>query len=141
MLTRTDDLPSKVLFTAFKINGLFSITCGLLLVACHNKLAILLGHFNAGILIAVGFSLIGFSLRLAHIVNQGRVNKFEAWSIVAGDLLWVFASGWLLWKGSALFTFAGRWTLGLIALVVLGFAESQMYGLLKQNPRTFTNEP
>lgn len=131
MLIKSSNFNSRVLFTALKINAIFSGFTGIALILFSEPMAGLLGSMPSSVPLGIGLVLAFFSFRLAYVSLRGEIRKVEALSIIVSDFLWVVGSVLFLWVTPHFFTEAGKWIIAATAILVMSFAELQLYGLWK----------
>jgi hypothetical protein len=87
------------------------------------------------VLHGIGFVLGCYGVALFFLAAQQRINRKLALAVILLDVLWVIDSIVLLLSGRLPLTTAGMWVIGILALIVAGFAEVQYLGLrrMRQN--------
>jgi hypothetical protein len=94
-------------------------------------MAALLGSVSTFVLSIIGLTLILFSLRLIYVSLKGEIRRIEVLSIVISDFLWVVGSISFLLTIPLFFTEVGKWIIIATSILVMSFAEFQLYGLWK----------
>ena len=77
----------------------------------------------------LGLMLIGFSASLVWFTTRPNVSAAWVKSVIAADMAWVVGTVVLLIGWNDLLSTAGIWTLAIIGVLVLLFAELQWFGL------------
>ncbi len=115
---------------ALRANATFSIATGLFGVVAAGRVVDILGTGNELLVRLIAIGLLGFAGFVLYVSTRSVDElRAEALLISAGDFVWVLASVVLIALG--LFSTGGAVTAGLIALVVLGFASSQLWARSK----------
>ena len=120
---------SKLLRYALTSNAIFSSISGLLMLVAASYIAELLGNIPPIIITITGAGLIIFAAWVFFIARSDSVPKADVWAVIIGDTGWVVGSVILLLLFNDIFTTTGLWIIGLIAAVVLTFADLQFFGL------------
>lgn len=120
--------PNFFLFAKF--NAWFSGLCAIDILLFSQSLPSLIGFAHSEFYVSLAVFLAIFSMRLFWIGKSQRVYSVEAWSIVAGDVLWVLASIVLVASYEGL-TLVGIGLILVIAAAVFTFALGQAKGLLQ----------
>jgi hypothetical protein len=116
------------LSSVLKANYLFSTITGLGLVAASGPLEEWSGVAR-WILVAVGVGLVPFAL-FVKAVSRSLDSRLVR-LVIAGDVGWVVGAAIVLVGYPDTMTSAGKWTLGLVSVVVADFALFQWFGLKK----------
>jgi hypothetical protein len=116
------------LSSVLRANYLFSTVTGLGLVAASDPLESWSGVAR-WILVAVGIGLIPFAM-FVKAVSRSLDPRFVR-VVIAGDVGWVVGAAIVLVGFPDTMTSAGKWTLGLVSVVVADFALLQWFGLKK----------
>jgi hypothetical protein len=101
---------------------------GVLLCAASGMLTDILGLPRA-LLIGSGVICLAYAVAIAVLARKARIPRAAAFSVVAGNGLWVAASVWLLVSGLVSPTPAGQGFVLVQAAAVLGLAALQWRGL------------
>jgi hypothetical protein len=117
----------QLLRMAFMGNALFSTISGLTLILAGQWVVRLLGLPEAVNLSALGISLLAFAVTLVVFARKKPIKLLDAWIAVLLDLAWVIGSYPLLFVVP--FNTSGKWTVGIVAEVVLLFAFVQWLGI------------
>ena len=117
----------QLLRMALMGNALFSTISGLTLVLAGHWVVRLLGLPQAVNLITMGISLLTFAIALMAFARKKPIKLLDAWIAVILDLAWVIGSYPLLFVVP--FNTSGKWTVGIVAEVVLLFALVQWLGI------------
>lgn len=131
---------SSILRGALVANALFSLASGLLFVLGSGTVATWLGNVPPWMVAAVGSGLVAFAVFLIWEARQVTLRAAQALWITLADVGWVLGSIVLLLLPGVPLSVTGRWMVGLVAVVVLGFAILQIIGLraLTRNRRGTT---
>jgi len=108
-------------------NAVFSILSGAAILLAGRSLVKFLGLPDKVSLAIVGISLIMYSVILLLFARKPKIKVSNAWIAVMLDGLWVAGSCVLLLVVS--FSVAGKWTVALVAELVLAFAVLQWLGI------------
>lgn len=118
-----------MLHIALRSNAVFSDISGLVMLVAAKPLAAFLGLNNPGILVGMGIALLAWALILFWGSIQLDVPRWLAWLAIDGDLTWVVGSVIVLLLPAVSFSVAGKWTIAIIADIVLVFAIWQFFAL------------
>jgi hypothetical protein len=123
------DTVQKNLRIVMNANAAFSGLSGLIMTLFAGPVAGYLGvEAGANYILIIGLGLIAFAAFMIVNNNRAPLSPGYVLAIIAADSLWVLASLVLLIGGWIPFSLAGRWTVGLLALVVDVFATLQFFG-------------
>jgi uncharacterized membrane protein HdeD (DUF308 family) len=117
----------QLLRMALMGNALFSTISGLTLILAGQWVVRLLGLPEAVNLLTIGISLLAFAVTLVVFARKKPIKLLDAWIAVLLDLAWVIGSYPLLFVVP--FNTSGKWTVGIVAEVVLLFAFVQWLGI------------
>ncbi len=120
---------NPLFFHAIAANAAFSTLCGVIMGFMPLRVAGWLGVGRSLDIQAIGFFLIGFAAFLLVSRWRGRLPRWLAWSVVAGDFGWVLYSAVLLAAFGSSFSVLGQWLVLDVALVVGVFGGLQARGL------------
>lgn len=118
---------TTLLRTALRLNALFSLTTGLILLFGAFPVSDWLG-IPAWVAIVVGVGLVPFAVMVWRA--SGRLDPAEVTSIVVADIVWVVASAIFVVGWSHLLSDAGLKATVAVAVVVGGFALAQWVGAM-----------
>lgn len=121
--------PSTLLRAALMGNAAFSAVSGIALAAMPSTLSAILGFDQPPILASLGVGLVLFAVALFFVARQRPISRQFAWTAIMLDDAWVLASVALLMFAPTLFSPAGEWLIGAVAVVVAGFAVAQLLGV------------
>jgi hypothetical protein len=110
-------------------NAVFSLLSGLVIVFANRWLVNFLG-LSASISLglgAIGISLVVYAVLLCLSTRRSHIRISNAWLAVVMDVLWVLGSCALVMVVP--FSAAGKWTVILVADLVLLFAILQWLGI------------
>jgi hypothetical protein len=127
--THNQTEPAGLLRHAILSNGIFCGVSGIILLLAAGPLATLLGIPAPLALRGTGFVLGCYGVALFFLAGQQRINPKLALAVILLDVIWVIDSIVLLLSGWLPLTTAGMWIIGILALIVAGFAEVQYLGL------------
>ena len=119
------------LHIALRSNALFSDISGLVLILFAKPLAAFLGLNNPGMLMILGIGLFAWALFLFWGSIQSEIPNWLAWLAIDGDLAWVVGTTIILLLPGISLSTAGKWTLAIVADIVLVFAIWQFFALRK----------
>jgi len=128
-LTNNDNL----LRNALRGNGVFSGISGLILIGDAGPIAAFMGIGYTLPFIVVGVGLLLHAANLLINTAQRPVSKALGWFAIVGDAVWVVASIIILMTDAFALTSGGKWTLMIVADIVLIFAIVQYVGLRRMN--------
>ena len=118
---------SVLLRRALRGNGVFSTVSGIAFIAGAKPIAAAIGFDYPLAVGIIGASLLLFAAGVFRNAARERISRVEASLSVAGDLVWVIASGVIIALG--FLSTAGNWTVAVMADIVLVFAIFQFVGL------------
>ena len=107
-------------------NAIFSGVSGLLFILASNVVANFIGLEPSPVILVIGIGLAGYTVLI--YVNASRKEIFRSFVLTAviSDSVWVLLSILLLTTGWVQFSVDGKWTVGLIAMLVDVFATLQI---------------
>lgn len=120
---------SSLLKNALFGNSMFSFLSGAASLLFPKAIASFLGLSASWIILALGAGLIIYGVEIYLAARSKPVHTGIARFAVYADLAWVLASAVLIFANLVPFTTAGKWTMAIIADVVLVFAILQYVGL------------
>jgi hypothetical protein len=121
----------SMLHTALLGNAIFCDLSGLVMILAAKPLASFLGLRNPTILIGIGIGLFAWAVLLFWGSLQLEVPRWIAWLAIDGDLAWVIGSVVVVLLPALSLSIAGKWTIAIIADVVLLFAIWHFFALPK----------
>jgi len=110
-------------------NSAFSFLSGAASLLFSKAIASFLGLSASWIMLVLGVGLIVYGIEIYLAARSEPVNTGIARFAVYADLAWVVGSAVLIFANLVPFTTAGKWTIAIIADVVLVFAILQYVGL------------
>lgn len=122
-----------MLHNALRSNAAFCDISGLVMIFAAKPLATFLGLGNPAILMGIGIALFAWALMLFWGSMRTEIPRWLAWLAIDGDLAWVIGSVVILLLPGLAFSGAAKWTIAIIADIVLVFAIWQFYALRKAN--------
>ena len=108
-------------------NALFSTLSGLTILFAQGWVLRILGLSKDVSLPILGLGLLVFAATLVINARRQQVKTSDAWMAVFMDVAWVLGSYVLIFIVP--FSVAGKWVVGLVAELVLGFAVLQIVGI------------
>ena len=108
-------------------NALFSTLSGVIILSAQGWVVRMLGLAQDVNLLSLGVGLIVFAATLVLNGRRPQVKTSDAWIAVWLDVAWVVGSYLLIFVVP--FSTGGRWIIGVVAEVVLGFAVLQFAGI------------
>src|SRR5215813_7283698 len=128
-MSQTIEERQGLLKKALTGNAVFSILSGAAILSANRWLVKFLGLADSVSLAIIGIALIGYAGILSFNARRPRIRVVDAWIAVIMDALWVAGSYVLLFVVP--FSVAGKWTVALVAELVLAFAILQWLGIRK----------
>jgi hypothetical protein len=125
MLTNNSSLLKNTLFG----NSAFSFISGIAFLLFSKAIASFLGLAASWIILALGVGLIVYGIEIYLAAKAEPVHTGIAKFAIYADLAWVLGSAVLIFANLVPFTNAGKWTIAIIADIVLVFAIFQYVGL------------
>jgi hypothetical protein len=110
-------------------NSVFSFLSGAAALLFSQAIASFLGLSASWIILVLGVGLLIYGVEIYLAARSEPVHTGIARFAVYADLAWVLASAVLIFANLVPFTTAGKWTIAIIADVVLVFAILQYVGL------------
>jgi hypothetical protein len=123
---------SGTLRSALRANGIFSAVSSILLIVLALPLSILTGIQPPVILVIVGLLVLPFAVLLLWATSRPTIDRRLAGATIVLDAIWVMASIAILIIGWPPLTTAGKWLVGILALIVANFAIWQSVGLMRE---------
>jgi hypothetical protein len=108
-------------------NALFSTLSGLTILFAQGWVLRILGLSKDVSLPILGLGLLVFAATLVINARRQQVKTSDAWMAVLMDVAWVLGSYVLIFIVP--FSAEGKWVVGLVAELVLGFAVLQFVGI------------
>jgi len=119
------------LHTALRSNAIFCDLSGLAMILAAKPLAGFIGLANPAILVGIGIVLFAWAAMLFWGSMQIDVPRWLAWLAIDGDLSWVIGSVAVILLPAISLSAPGKWTIAIVADIVLLFAIWQFYALRK----------
>jgi hypothetical protein len=119
--------PACFLRKALIGNALFSTLSGLTILFAQGWVLRILGLSKDVSLPILGLGLLVFAATLVINARRQQVKTSDAWMAVLMDVAWVLGSYVLIFIIP--FSTEGKWVVGLVAELVLGFAVLQIVGI------------
>src|SRR5260221_13009562 len=106
-------------------NTIFSGVSGLLFILASNVIANFIGLESSPVILVIGIGLGGYGM--LNYVNASRkeISRSFVLTAVISDSVWVLLSILLLTTGWVQFSVDGKWTVGLITILVDAFGTLQ----------------
>ena len=120
---------SSLLKNALIGNSVFSFLSGLACLLFSAAIANFLGISASSIILVLGIGLILYAIEIYLGARTNPVHKGIATFAVYADFTWVLGSAVLIFANLVDFTTAGKWTIAIVADLVLVFAILQFVGL------------
>ena len=120
---------SSLLKNALFGNSVFSFLSGAASLLFSKAIASFLGLSASWIILVLGVGLLIYGVEIYLAARSEPVHTGIARFAVYADVAWVLASAVLIFANLVPFTTAGKWTMAIIADVVLVFAILQYVGL------------
>jgi len=106
-------------------NAVFSGMGGLLSVFASNPIAKLIGINAPLVILLIGIGLTGYAALIYTNVSRAQISRSFILATVMSDSAWVLLSILLLTTGWVSISIAGKWSVGIIAVIVDVFATLQ----------------
>ena len=120
---------SSLLKNALYGNSAFSLLSGLACVFFARAIVSFLGLSATWIIVVLGIGLILYAWQIYAAAAATPLKTNVATFAVYADLIWVMVSAALIFANLVDFTTAGKWTIAIVADIVLVFAILQFVGL------------
>ncbi len=109
-------------------NAIFCAVSGLILAFASKPIAAFLGIApSAGILLGLGIALMVYADIVYIFAKREEISKGFVLFVIIAESLWVLDSILLLVTNWIPFTVEGKWTIGIIAVIVDLFASLQFF--------------
>ena len=106
-------------------NAIFSGVSGLLFILASNVIANFIGLESSPVILVIGIGLAGYAVLIYVNASRKEISRSFVLTAVISDSVWVLLSILLLTTGWVQFSVDGKWTVGLIAMLVDVFATLQ----------------
>jgi len=126
-MEQTIDRRQSLLKKALAGNAAFSVLSGVTILLADRWLVDFLGIPETVSLAVLGISLIVYAGLLWLCARRPKIRITDAWIAVIMDAVWVAGSYVLIFVVP--FSASGRWTIALVAELVLAFAILQWLGI------------
>ena len=123
---------STFLQRVLQADALFGAMSGLALTFASGPISDFLGLNRPLVLVGLGLGLMAWAVFLFMQAAQETVRPGLVWLVIEANLLWVVASGVILFTNWLPLTTAGWWAVAIVADIVAVFAILQFYGLRKR---------
>lgn len=120
---------SQLLRSALLGNSLFCFLSGLAFTLFPHQVSKYLGLLPHIVILVLGIGLMAYGLFVFFQSQKQPLSLPFARFAIAADLIWVMGSALLIFTSMVPFTTAGKWTIAIIADIVLVFAIVQYVGL------------
>jgi hypothetical protein len=120
---------SNMLTTVLRADGVFALLSGAILILAAGPVASLIDLSNSGALIVLGVVLLLYGGDLLYFAGREPINRRVAQAAIILNMLWVVGSYLGLLMGWFPVNTAGKWTIALVAEVVLIFAILEIVAL------------
>ena len=123
--------PSRFLRYALRGNAIFSALSAVLFLAGSAAVAGFVGALGAADVSRLGVQLAVFAIWLTWLSRRPEIPRWQVWTVVTLDALWVVGSLAALLAPPAGLTTGGKIGIAAVALVVADFAVLQALGARK----------
>ena len=106
-------------------NAIFSGVSGLLFILASNVIANFIGLGSSPVILVIGIGLAGYAVLIYVNASRKKISRSFVLTAVISDSVWVLLSILLLTTGWVQFSVDGKWTVGLITMLVDVFATLQ----------------
>jgi hypothetical protein len=120
---------NTMLHIALRSNAAFCDVSGLVMILAAKPLAAFLGLNSPAILIGLGVGLFAWAGMLFWGSLQTHIPRWLVWLAIDGDLAWVIGSVVVVLLPALSLSTPGKWTIAILADIVLLFAIWQFYAL------------
>lgn len=107
-------------------NALFSFISGLDLIIFNDQIKDLFGLKSGTLFYIIGIGLILFSLNVIYVALKKYDHRKQVLSISYADFGWVLGSVFILLSSAVSISVAGKWIIGIIAVIVFLFGFLQL---------------
>lgn len=129
MNTISSTQDKSLLRSALLGNSIFCFLSGLDFALFSGPVAKFLGLSSPTVIFVLGIILAGYALVVFSQSRMQPLNFSFAQLVIIADVLWVIGSALLIFTNLVAFTTTGKWTIAIIADIVLIFAITQFVGL------------
>ncbi|MEK6222576.1 MAG: hypothetical protein N2D54_10065, partial [Chloroflexota bacterium] len=105
---------NTALHNAMQSNALFSDISGLGLIIASQSIASITGIPSATALAVLGSGLLAWALVIFFQTQKPAIPPAFTIAVIAGDLLWVVGSAFLIIGNQVALTTTGKWAVGII---------------------------
>ena len=129
MTTISSTQNKSLLRSALLGNSIFCFLSGLDFVLFSGPVSRFLGLDSPTVIFVLGIILVAYALV---VISQSRAQTLNlpfARFVIIADVLWVIGSAVLVFTNLVAFTTAGKWSVAIVADIVLVFAIVQYIGL------------
>jgi hypothetical protein len=106
-------------------NTIFSGVSGLFFIFDSNPIAKFIGIDASVVILLIGLGLVGYAALIYTNASRAAISRSFVLFTVLGDSTWVLMSILLLVTGWVPFSLAGKWAVGILAVLVDVFATLQ----------------
>ena len=110
-------------------NAIFSAVSGTVMIAASGRISDFTGLTPGWLPAVIGAGVLLWALDVGWLARKEEISPSQAWTVIAGDIVWVVASYAIIFAGVPELTTAGKWTVGILAEMVGIFAVIQYLGL------------
>jgi len=129
MTTISSTQNNSLLRHALLGNSIFCFLSGLDFVLFSGAVARFLGLSSPTVIFVLGIGLIAYALVVFSQSRRQPLNLSFARLAIIADVLWVLGSAVLIFTDPVAFTTAGKWSIVIVADIVLVFTILQFVGL------------
>lgn len=108
-------------------NAIFSGVSGLLFIIASQPIARFLGIHTPLAILMLGIGLVGYAALLYINASRTEISRSSVLFAVVADSVWVLLSIILLLTNWIPFSMAGKWAIGIVAVIVDIFATLQFF--------------
>lgn len=108
-------------------NAIFSGVSGLLFIIASQPIARFLGINTPLAILMLGIGLVGYAALLYINASRTEISRSSVLFAVVADSVWVLLSIILLLTNWIPFSMAGKWAIGIVAVIVDIFATLQFF--------------
>jgi hypothetical protein len=123
------DQPRSLLRTTLLVNSLVSGISGLVFAFGAEFVAAFMGVATPLVFVLLGLGLLVFAAGVYYVASRPIIDPRYGWLIFELDVAWIIGSVIILATNAFALSEAGRWTVLILADVVLLFAIGEFIGL------------
>ncbi len=127
---------SQLLRIALRANGAFTALSAVCFLTASGSISAFLGILSAGQVLFQAAQLGLFAVWLFWLAARPVIPRWQIVTIILLDVVWVVGSFIILVNASPELTVAGKWSIGVVALIVTLFAALQAAGFMRYRRAT-----